>query len=111
MIRGDRVRDKLKAIGKSQAALARAIGVSSQAINKIVKGETTHSAHLYQIARFLRTTPEFVSGETDDDSASDLPDRHLTAEEEGFVEKLRMLSPEDREMILQLTGKLSGRLD
>ena len=64
MIIGDRIKLRLEAIGASQADLARAIAVSPQAISKMVKGGTTDSAKLYQIAKFLQTTPEYLTGET-----------------------------------------------
>lgn len=66
MIRGDRIRDLLRDGNQSQADLARAIGVSPQAISKMIKGGTTETAKIYQIARFLGTTPEFIEGETND---------------------------------------------
>lgn len=51
----------------SQAELARQIGVSPQAISKMILGGTTDSPKLYQIAKALQTTPEFLNG---DDHAS-----------------------------------------
>ncbi len=66
MILGDRLRAQIDAIGSSQAALARAIGVSPQAVSKMVLGGTTDTAKVYQIARFLRTTPEYLTGESDE---------------------------------------------
>lgn len=62
---GERIRERLAATNVTQAALAVAIGVSPQAISKLVKGETTETSRLYQIARFLSTTPEYLLGETD----------------------------------------------
>lgn len=75
MIDGDRIRERLRAIGLSQSALARRVGVSPQAINKLVKGETQDSAKLYQIAKELGTTPEYLTRETDDHQIKDLADR------------------------------------
>lgn len=49
--------------------MARYIGVSSQAVSKMVLGGTTDSPKLYQIAKFLGTTPEYLTGETDDPSS------------------------------------------
>jgi SOS-response transcriptional repressor LexA len=77
MIRGDRIRDRLEAIGESQAALARSIGVSAQAVSKMVVGDTNESSKLFQIARFLGTTPEFLTGETDDPGLSAVADGRL----------------------------------
>jgi phage repressor protein C with HTH and peptisase S24 domain len=79
MILGSRIRERISATGTSQAQLARAIGVSPQAVSKMVVGNTNESAKLYQIARFLRTTPEYLTGETDDPEAGEdsVADRQL----------------------------------
>lgn len=66
MIRGERVAARISELGTSQAAVARELGISQQAVGKIVKGETHNSAHLVRLARALRTTPEYLLGETDD---------------------------------------------
>ncbi|WP_256731270.1 helix-turn-helix transcriptional regulator [Sphingomonas sp. dw_22] len=66
MIRGDRVAARISELGTSQAAVARALGISQQAVGKIVKGETHNTAHLVRLARTLQTTPEYLLGETDD---------------------------------------------
>ena len=52
--------------------------MSRQAVSKMVTGGTTESAKLFQIARFLQTTPEFLSGETDQPNGDEaLADRRL----------------------------------
>lgn len=63
----------------SQAALARAISVSPQAVSKMVRGETTDTAKIYAIARALGTTPEYLTGESDDpdDPDNSARDRRL----------------------------------
>lgn len=66
MIRGDRVATRISELGMSQAAVARELGISQQAVGKIVKGETHNTAHLVRLARALQTTPEYLLGETDD---------------------------------------------
>jgi len=71
MIIGNRLSARLKAIDASQGQLARAIGVSPQAISKMVTGDTKDTGKLYQIARFLKTTPEYLTGETDDPSVAE----------------------------------------
>lgn len=65
----DRLKERIASAGSSQAELARAIGVSPQAISKMVRGGTTHSPKLYQIARFLKTSPEYLTGESSDPDA------------------------------------------
>ena len=65
MIIGARLKERIDAARTSQAALAGAIGVTPQAISKMVNGSTTDTGKLYQIARFLQTTPEYLTGESD----------------------------------------------
>ena len=63
---GSRIKERLKAKDMSQAELARRVGVRQSTINELVRGESQSSKHLHQIARHLGTTPEYLSGETDD---------------------------------------------
>lgn len=86
---GQRIQDRMDATGISQAEIARAIGVSPQAVSKIVRGGTHQPQRIYQIARTLKTTPEYLLGETDDpsDSAPSLADTRgaLTELPDGTV--------------------------
>jgi phage repressor protein C with HTH and peptisase S24 domain len=82
MIIGERIRERLLALGKSQADLARAIGVTPQAVSKMVMGGTTDTSRLYQIARELQTSPEYLTGETNDPSlAARIPERVVDLDE------------------------------
>jgi|TARA_R100000049_G_C1944690_1_gene89522 phage repressor protein C with HTH and peptisase S24 domain len=54
----------------SQASLAREVGVTPQAISKLVAGGSAGSAKVYLIARALETTPEYLLGESDDPEGS-----------------------------------------
>lgn len=63
---GERIGQRIKELRTTQAALAKAVGVTPQAISKLVTGETTETSRLYKIARELNTTPEYLLGETDD---------------------------------------------
>lgn len=65
---GERIQERIDATGISQAAIAREIGVSPQAVSKMVRGDTHQPQRLYQLARALKTTPEYLLGETDDPS-------------------------------------------
>lgn len=79
MSMGPRIKERLAAVGRSQADLARAIGVSPQAISKLVQGGTAETPKLYQIARFLQTTPEYLSGESDDPDLTSIVVRKTTS--------------------------------
>lgn len=65
----ERFRERLATAGYSQSALARKIGVSQATIQKLANGISYGSSHLHKIARILGTTPEYLTGETDDPEA------------------------------------------
>lgn len=54
----------------SQSALARDLGVSQPTIGRLITGETRETGKIIELARALKTTPEYLIGETDDDSPS-----------------------------------------
>lgn len=88
MTMGDRIAARMAELGISQSELARKIGVSQQAIGKLVKGQVQTSRHLHVIARELGTTPQYLAGETDDPSEGALPTPtpELLSEQLGVVE-------------------------
>jgi len=63
---GDRIKERLRVLGMSEAELARRVGIRQSSINALVRGETQSSRHLHAIARELRTTAAYLLGETDD---------------------------------------------
>lgn len=75
MALGDRIEERLRAMGWSQAELARRIGVQSTSIWKLVQGQSQGSKHLHHIARELQTSVEYLEGETDDPNPGRLADR------------------------------------
>lgn len=70
---GDRLQKQLDAEGMSQAELARRVGISQPSINHLIKRGSGGSAHLHKIARALNTTPEYLTGETDNPKADFVP--------------------------------------
>ena len=70
---GARIAERRKALGISQGELARRAGLSQPTIGKLEAGISSGSAHLHRIARELRTTPEYLSGETEDPDAGAPP--------------------------------------
>ena len=54
----------------SQSALARQIGISQPSVGRLISGETRETGKILELARALRTSPEYLIGETDDDSPS-----------------------------------------
>lgn len=74
---GERIEHRLAQLGWSQAELARRVGVKSTTIWKLVNGESSGSKHLHVIAKHLATSPEYLTGETDNPDSDILSDRRL----------------------------------
>ncbi|MEG3182105.1 helix-turn-helix domain-containing protein [Sphingomonas sp. LT1P40] len=66
MLRADRISERMTAMKLSQSALARTLGVSQQAVGKLISGDTRNTAKLVQLARALETTPDYLEGIVDD---------------------------------------------
>lgn len=74
---GERITLRLQELGMSQAELARRVKITQPSINHLIRKGAGGSAHLHKIARELETTPEYLTGETDNPSASVVGDaRH-----------------------------------
>ncbi|MBK6801672.1 S24 family peptidase [Novosphingobium sp.] len=104
MIIGERIRERLEGLSQSQSALARAIGVSPQAVSKMVSGGTNESAKLFQIARFLHTTPEFLTGETDDPNLPSLGEDRLAFRDAQIERDTDLVELEEINLRLGLGG-------
>lgn len=74
---GQRIEDRLEAAEISQSELARRVGTRQSTINSLIHGKSQSSSYLHKIARELRTTVEYLTGETDDPSIEALTDRRL----------------------------------
>lgn len=73
---GTRIKDRLAALGISQAELARRVGLRQSTINGLIRGEARSSRHLHEIARELETTVAYLKEETEDpEDPSDLRHR------------------------------------
>lgn len=75
MILGGRIQERLDAMGMSQAELARRVNLRQSTINGLVNGGQRTTGHLHLIAKALNTTPEYLTGETDDPKSN--PSSHL----------------------------------
>lgn len=94
---GTRIVERLGALGMSQAELARRATIPQSTINSLIKRGRRSSPHLVRIARELRTTPAYLTGESDDPE-SEFPedDVNLSSEERELIELFRALSPAER---------------
>lgn len=84
---GERIAALRNALGMTQAALAREVGVRQGTIAKLETGFSSGSSHLHKIARVLRTTPNYLACETDDPSEGYVtpPSIEVVAEDLGLV--------------------------
>lgn len=103
---GPRIEARLRMLGLSQAELARRARIPQTTVNGLIRGHSRSTPHLIRIARELKTTPAYLTGETNDPDA-ELPEFLLTADERAWIGQLRDLEPGDREAILHLTQKLA----
>jgi transcriptional regulator with XRE-family HTH domain len=108
MIIGQRIQQRLDECGISQAALARRVKLNQSTINGLVRGDQHSSTKLHEIARELRTTPAFLTGETDDPE-SDAPAPVVTGEEKEWLGLLHSLESSDRALIIRLTQSLGEK--
>ena len=66
----DRIAERMRASGLSQAALAREAGVTQGAINQILTGRVARSRALPDLARVLGVSVPYLLGDTDDPSGT-----------------------------------------
>jgi len=69
MILMDRLARRMRDKGISQAELARRVGISQQAIGKLVNGSSRSSPNIGRIAEELGTTPAYLAGQVEDPDA------------------------------------------
>ena len=73
MINGERLKARMEARGVTQSELARRVGVSQQAIGKLITGESSTSRQLHKIARELGTSAAYLMSETNDPDEGAVP--------------------------------------
>lgn len=106
MTLGDRIKERLSAIGMKQIDLVRSSGVPQSTLASIFQRDTRTTPHLMKLAAALRTTPAYLLGETDD-PASEAAEAILSAEEQELIRGLRRMSREDFEVVARLVIRLS----
>lgn len=71
----------MEAIGLNQSQLARMVELKQPSIGRLITGQTRESGKLLELARALRTTPEYLTGEIDD---PDVPGGQFFAPQRSF---------------------------
>lgn len=102
MLRGDRIDALMQDAGLSQAELARRVGVSQPTIYKAIHKGKRGTAYLYRIAAELKTTPAYLSGETDDPALDAPVAPTLSSEDREALELIQRLDPSNRKALLQV---------
>jgi transcriptional regulator with XRE-family HTH domain len=99
---GDKIKALREAAGMSQAELARAAGLSQQAISKIEVNLSVSTRKLVAIARVFGKTAEELSSEKPIGKGSlEIHPRAI-----GMATKLLALSPKRRDLVLRLIEEL-----
>ena len=106
---GERLSALLAQKSVRQSELARRVGVSQTAINKLTLGLSYGSKHLHRIARELGTTPAYLTGETDDPDENAPPAPALDGDERVLLDCFQELAPADRAALLRIALSLSGK--
>ncbi len=77
---GDRIRLRYKELGITQTELADAAGIKQPSIHALLSGKSKESKKITQIAKVLKTTPEWLlTGIGDDDCVALPPNEDFTA--------------------------------
>ncbi|WP_202189324.1 MULTISPECIES: helix-turn-helix domain-containing protein [Sphingomonas] len=109
MIVADRLRSRMESRKISQAELARRLSISQSSINRLATGDVYASKHIYQIARELGTSPEYLMGETDDPEEGAPPPPELDYTDRELLESFRCLAIDDQRALLQIVRSMAGR--
>jgi transcriptional regulator with XRE-family HTH domain len=95
--------------GIGQSELARRIGISQQAIGRLLSGDVRGTKHILAIAREVATTPAYLMEETDDPTREEPDALPLSHEQLELIECYDRLSRADQQAFLQLARSLAGR--
>ena len=111
MALGDRIEERRKLRGLSQAELARRVGVRQSTMNSLINGNSRTSRSLLQIAKELHTTPAYLLGETDDPEIDSHELSVLDTEEVELLRWFDILSAGDRATIVRIAQLMARERD
>ena len=106
MIIGARIQERLVACGLSQAELGRRVKLNQSTINGLIRGEQQSTTKLVQIARELRTSPEYLTGESNDPDGA-IVDTGLTAGERELLDLFAAIPQKDKAALIQLARTIA----
>jgi transcriptional regulator with XRE-family HTH domain len=107
---GSRLQQLIADRDTNQSALARAMGISQPSVGRLITGETRETGKLLELARALRTTPEYLVGYSDEPDLVPGSGSSLSPEEWEVVEMLQSMSSRDRAAIIHIMQTMAGRV-
>ena len=95
----------MRLLRKMQATLAYEARVSPDVVKALTSGKLPPFLDLYEIARTLKVSPEYLAGLTDDTS-QDAFALAYSREDLELLRQIQALSPSDRDSVLQIIHSL-----
>lgn len=97
-----RLEERIHEAGLSYSAVARALGVRQPTISRLVKGEQRSTARIDHLARIVKTSPAYLTGEVDDPDLDAPETRALTSDQEAWLAIFDALDPPNRTALMQI---------
>jgi len=92
----------------TQAELARRVGLAQPTIFQLINRGKKGSTRLHLIARELRTTPAYLSGETDDPTASEPSAPDLSADQRELLALFNAMDDASRRSLLHVARSMGA---
>lgn len=106
---GSRIAERLKLLDNmSQSELARRVGLTQGTIAQLISGRSRSSSHLHKIARELKTTPAYLSGETDDPAAPEPISPDLSADQRELMQLYEAMDDASRRALMQVARSMGN---
>lgn len=107
MIIRERLVERIEASGLSYSEIARQVGVKQPTITRLVSGNQYSTTRLTQLARTIHTTPEYLTGESDEPGPGSTPGAVLTPQDAEIIRLFGGLTPARRKMVHALLRDLA----
>lgn len=112
MIRYDRIQELVNLCGKKKSFLSEAMGFSSRYLIDAKKQNTNIADEPLQIlAKELKTTSEYLRGETDDPGIKETPDPEIEGVDDKIAQFIRSASAEELTEISRYIEYLESKRD
>jgi transcriptional regulator with XRE-family HTH domain len=105
---GQRIEQRRKQIGITQAELARRVGMPQSSMNSLINGDSRATKYLHKLVRELRTTPEYLSGEIDDPADGAPVEPALSSEQRELLQLHEAMDDASRRALMQVARSMGG---